>query len=868
MALLVAIGMFSCSTKKDKWANRTYHNITAKYNAYFNGREALKEGIKELEKKHEDNYFKVLNVYKMGSVEQSKGFYPTSEKVMKKAAKVIKKHSMMISGKERCKFIDDAYLLYGISNFYKRDYYAALEVFNYVAREAIKNTKRDNPQVIAKIWEMRAFQELGMYEDAQSIASVILNEKSLSRKDNAKFYTARTDFYLKQADYKKAIENAEEALKYEKAHANKLRLRFILAQLYQKTDELTKATQYYESALKLNPDYEMAVYARINIARCFDGNSSVKVRQVMKKMLNDPKNEEYYDQIHYAIGQLDEREGKVNDALKSYEKSIRASVKNNNQKGLSHIAKAEIFFTDNNFRQAATHYDTALTLISKDFPDYKTIESKKNSLADLMRQYIKIELYDSLVRVSKLSDAEIDVIIENLMVKAAEEEKIRQQKAEQAAKEAADRDAASNNTMGNAGLPSGTGAVWYFYNPAAMSFGFNEFKKVWGDRKLEDNWRRSVKQAVLPAFSGDPTANPDSVVQVATPKISKEDSIAAVKKTYLDKLPVDDNQRIAYTDSVIDAYYALGLIYKEQLKQLKQAAKVIQEMMAKYADNKYIPVVYYQLYRIYLAMPDEQEAEKYRSILLTRYGDSEYAQLIKDPEFGKKTLMNKKESEVYYDETYRQYLARNYDLVLSRCRTAEVKYSGNVLMPKFALLKALAIGQLRDVESFKSQLMDVIKTYPDDPVKTKATELLESLTRVQMGANAGGGMPKASVEIKYTYKADTTHLFAVWIKSKKANLNSMKNAVAAFNQESYASANLQISTMLVGANNQLLLVRNFSNSAKARVYLETIEQMDNVFETYDMDDIEVFYISPNNLTTVVKDQEVEPYFLFYKSVYR
>lgn len=859
----------ACSTKKDKWLNRTYHNVTAKYNAYFNGREALKEGIRDLEKQHVDNYFKVLNVYRMGSVEQSKSFNPVAEKVMKKAAKVIKKHSMMISGKERCKFIDDAYLLYGISHFYKRDYYAALEIFNFVSREGIKNTKKDDPQVVAKIWEMRAFQELGFYEDAQSIASLLLNEKSMNRRTSADFYTARTDYYLKQLEYPKAIENAEEALKYEKRHHKKLRLRFILAQMYQKTNKLADATKYYELTLKLNPDYEMAIYAKINLARSYDGDNSAKVRAVMKKMLVDPKNEEYYDQILYAIGQLDERESKKADALASYEKSIRVSVKNDNQKGLSHLAKGDIYLADANYKLGASHYDTAVTLISKDFPDYKLIEAKKNSLTDLMKQYIKIDLYDSLVRVSKLSPSEIDQIIEQLMVKAAEDEKIRREKEERAAKEAELKGGTNSDVAGTTGggnFNAGGGALWYFYNPAAMSFGFTEFKKIWGDRKLEDNWRRVNKQATLPVSTNEPDNTDTTDTSKPVVKLSKEDSIAAVKKTYLEKLPTNNEQRLAYTDSVVDAYYALGMIYREQLKELKQAARVINELMQKYPGNKYIPIVYYQLFRLYLAMPDETLAEKNKQILLRDYPDSEYAKLIADPDFGKRSLMSRKEADNFYDETYRQYLAKNYDLVLVRCRNAEIKYAGNALMPKFALLKSLAIGQTRDVEAFKTQLLDVIKTYPNDPVREKATELLESLLRVQGGGPNFNQKPTEIVN-KYTYKADTTHLFAVWIKDKKANLNNMKNGISQFNQDSYGSAGLIITTMLVGANSQLLIVQGFSNAAKARNYMEAVEEMDNIFETYDLDYVDFMYVTPNNLTTLVKDQEVEEYFTFFKKVY-
>jgi len=45
----VTLVIVSCSTKKNNFVNRKYHNTTAKYNGYFNGNESLKAGIKKLE---------------------------------------------------------------------------------------------------------------------------------------------------------------------------------------------------------------------------------------------------------------------------------------------------------------------------------------------------------------------------------------------------------------------------------------------------------------------------------------------------------------------------------------------------------------------------------------------------------------------------------------------------------------------------------------------------------------------------------------------------------------------------------------------------------------------------------------------------
>ena len=87
-----AIVLTSCSTKKNTLVNRTYHNITAHYNAYFYRNESLKEGVAKLGKLHEDNYDEVLSVFKYGDKRKAKSIYPEMDIAIEKASKVIQKH--------------------------------------------------------------------------------------------------------------------------------------------------------------------------------------------------------------------------------------------------------------------------------------------------------------------------------------------------------------------------------------------------------------------------------------------------------------------------------------------------------------------------------------------------------------------------------------------------------------------------------------------------------------------------------------------------------------------------------------------------------------------------------------------------------
>ena len=107
---------FSCSTKKKTWFHRTYHNTTAKYNGYFNGKESLKIGLRKIQE-HKDDYTQILPIYPTGDLKGLKKTHSHMDKAIRKASIVIQKHSIKIKGKEYCKWIDDNYLLLGMAIF-------------------------------------------------------------------------------------------------------------------------------------------------------------------------------------------------------------------------------------------------------------------------------------------------------------------------------------------------------------------------------------------------------------------------------------------------------------------------------------------------------------------------------------------------------------------------------------------------------------------------------------------------------------------------------------------------------------------------------------------------------------------------------
>ena len=873
LGLLCALFIWqACSTKRDRWLNRTYHGITAKYNGYFNGEELIKESWQMLDKKHIDNFAVILPVYRRGTLEDSKTIVPNADKAIKKASVVIKRHSMLIKGKEKNKYIDDSYLLIGKSHFIKRDYYASLEMFTYVVREYVKNYKKDPIFFRANTWLMRAYSELGMFSDAQMAIDRVVNEKNVPQKAKGEFLIAYTDFFLKQNNFEKAQKTAAEAVSYIRNRKMRARMMYINAQLLQKAEKYKEASAVYEALLKLNPSFEMAFNARINIARCFDvnGGDSKQVRLTLAKMIKEEKHRDFLDQIYFTLGELDQKEDKIDKAIDNYNLSIRTSTVNTNQKGLSHLAIAEIYFEEAEYKLSAAQYDSAVTFIAKEYPDYKQIENKRNSLAELVKHYNTIAYNDSILRMSILSDDQLNKVIDEIIAREKEEMRKQAEKAAAAAAMAQANPGSSFMPPGGAGFdqPAG-GAIWYFYNPSAMSFGFTEFRKIFGERKLEDNWRRSKKQLTLQFDDSDD--DDDDVIKDDEPKevMSPEDSLKIVRQQYKDRLPLSEEAKEASLDSIVEAYYDLGLVYKEKLKDLKKSADTYEELLRKYPDNKYRITALYQLFRLYLAMQKQNEADKYKNIILTKYPDSEYAKLIANPDFFAELAKSKKESDDFYTETFRMYKAGMYANVIERCRTAMVRFAESEMLPKFAYLKALALGKQRDVEAFRTALIDVVRSFPGDTVRVQAKELLDVLNRAQgiVEVDSTQKAPEEKPQI-FTYNADTTHYFAIWLKDKKLNTNNLKIAISDFNNKLYSLAKLQVGTNFVDPANQVIMIREFSNLNKAAEYLNTLGADTDVTDLLDFNKMELLLISAKNFNKLMKEKNIQEYFDYYKKVYQ
>jgi tetratricopeptide (TPR) repeat protein len=868
MAIFLVFVMASCSTKKNSFTRRLYHNLTAHYNVYWNGKEALKQAEQDLQLAVKDNFNMILPVFNYGTEAESKTISPLLDRAIEKGSKTILKHSMRFGGKEYVRWIDDAYLLIGKAYFYKRDFFSARRSFSFIMREYESNPIKYE----AMLWLARTYIEMEQYEKSGPLLNLIQADIDQGKgnvpmnvfKEQA---LVTADHFIRQEKYDQAIVYLYDGILDAGNKELKTRARFILAQIYQEEGDLAQASQLYAEVIRRNPPYDMAFQAKINMARAYEsdfGDSRVIIKQ-LTKMLRDDKNKDYLDQIYFALAEVSFKDQQDSLGIEYLKLSVARSVTNNYQKSASALMLADIFFEIPEYESAQAYYDTAVNFLPEDYPNYEEIKNKAGKLSDLVSNLQVVYVEDSLQRLAVMPEQERFKVIDQIIYDLIEEER-RQREAEELAQNMA---TFSQGQSGfNMGQPIG-GGKWYFYNPNTMSNGFTEFVRKWGNRKLEDLWRLKDKQIII--------YEPDEILDEQLDSLAQAGDTLGIKaldphnrEYYLKNIPFSEQALAKSNKAIAEALYNLGLIYAEGLDNSIKSIESYEELLQRYPDYPQKLKVYYRLYRLYLTLGNSERADYYRDIIVNDHPDSDYAMIILDPDYYKTLQAKETELASLYSQAYQAYERGQYFTVISDADRAVRLYGDSVeLIPKFLYLKALSVGRVDVVDSLAVVLRNIVKKYPDSEVKPLAQNLLDYISRDRPDLGTGVQTVKTDSVFKspYTYTPNDIHLYLLVVKRQAVKLNAIKVRISDHNKNYFGLRQLTVNSLLLDENRYMITVGNFDDAADALSYYRKTSGDPYVFAELGSGNYTEAVISMKNYPVFYKDKNMVLYRKFFEIEY-
>jgi outer membrane protein assembly factor BamD (BamD/ComL family) len=319
---------------------------------------------------------------------------------------------------------------------------------------------------------------------------------------------------------------------------------------------------------------------------------------------------------------------------------------------------------------------------------------------------------------------------------------------------------------------------------------------------------------------------------------------------------------------IVDAYYNVGSIYKEQLQNNQKSVDAFEELLKRFPENKYKQTSYYQLYRIYLAMNNIPKSDYYKEILFREYPESDYVKIIKNPEAAGDIAASKSQVEQFYTETYELFAQSNYEGALANCRRADSLYSKSRQAPQFAYLKALCIGHTQDINAFETALAQVVVKYPKDPVKEKAQEMLDAIKKQKNPdaavASDSTATPKKD---KFVFREDGEYYTLIIVENGKGDLNKFKTKLSNFNAESFSTEDITINSLFLDASHQMINVKSFDGKAKAMTYFNALSPKKDLFSDLVPGTYHMFVISAENYSVFYKDKNIDDYEQFFTKNY-
>lgn len=729
--------LVACSTKKDSFISRNSHALSTEYNILYNGQIALDKGIDGITANSKDNFWKRLPIERMqisdGFTMERKTISTDFELAETKATKAIQKHSMNIGGGERNNQIDEAYLLLGKARYYDQRFLPALDAFNYILYK-YSNSSRIYE---AKIWREKTNMRLG--NDALVIKNItkLLKDKELNKQVFADANALLSEAFLNLEEKDSALAKLKIAEGNTKVSSERARYRFILGQLYQELGKKDSAIYSYQSVIDMNRKSERkyVIQAYAKKAQLFDyksGDTTVFLK-TYNKLIGDRENRPFLDVIYREMGVFYDKKNKQKSALSFYNASLKKATIDQYLIASNYRDLGNMYFRNTNYPVAAKYYDSTLVKLDVKTREYSRIQKTRKNLDEVILLETIAKTNDSIINVVSLSETDRISYFENYIDKLKKENeakrileekrKAKQENIERNSKTAFSDQESVNLTKKSSLFPTviadpssqNAASVFYFYNPAAIAFGKPEFKRIWGDRSLNGNWRLSANKTV---FTVNDSINRD--------KVTSENKLATGKSIekymtgyYLKQLPTTQTA----IDSIVKernfTYYQLGVIYKEKFKEYELASTKLEQLLKNNPEEKLVLPALYNLFKIY-QITDGIKAEEIKNRISTQFPNSRYAQIMNNSN----VISDNETPEKVYNKWYKLYQDKQFSFVLEKIDDLINQFSGDEIVSKFELLKVNIIGKLKGLAAYKMALQELADNYPNKEEGKKAQEIL------------------------------------------------------------------------------------------------------------------------------------------------
>ena len=862
---LVLLG--ACSTETNTFVNRTYHYTTARFNGHFNAQELLRVSLKTYNGSRVDDFYGILPINPLPNESEVKGMLPAIDTAVSKCSKVILNHSMpsaenmFYKQAEYNTWIDETWLTVGQALFYRRDYDRALSNFQFVKRFFAK----DPSTYTAELWIAKIYIEQRKFADAKLILDGLNEIAQLQKKKTIKDYIpflnkkeksegpemntslqfdihkTYADLSLKRNDFEEAIIGLVLAIEKCKNGKEKARLNFILAQLYQRANQFPEAEKCFSKAMKAAAPFDISFNARLNRAMVGGGE---RLAKDLKRMLRDAKNAGFKDQIFYAMAMVEINRNDQVKAKSYLTESAFFSTTNKRQKAMSYEKLGDLSFNTKDYVSAQKYYDSSARFINEDYPNGDLVKNKAIKLADLVKAIETANFEDSVQRIAKMTEKDREDFLKETL-KEMKRDQQRRKEQEAAKLLALQQNQAPTGVVNNSNK-------FIFNNPKLREDGYNEFRKLWGQRENEDDWRRSDK--IVMNIAANPSEQDSSLVTNDSPL--ENDSLSI--ETLLKNIPLTDSAYAQSEERLFEALYSAGVLYKEVLGEMDLAAAQFQAILDKQQTNMTDLSAAFQLYKL---NEGTDQAEVFKKHILKNYPNSDAANYFRDPDFYVKQKESALKDQQKYLKLLEKYNQESFSQVLAESQLIVDNDLSNAYRAEYMLLNALAFGQLNEnKQDLVPRLTRIVEEKPKSDQATRAKEMLD-IIKNGYSKSVPANFDKKSIFIDVPNAVQ----YVIVLLDTDEDIEEARNAISDFSGKGFKLAKVKVSQKMTLNETNFILVQEFQTAKIASEYINAYKAGFEYLD--DFQNNKIYIINQENLKKLIETSKFDDYKVFYDDNY-
>ena len=607
LILLTGLFLVGCgSSLKSSW-----NNFTAYYNTFYNARESFKSGLKKVK-----NQPVTIDPSSPVRIHPSpnKAGYNDFQNAIDKGAQVLRRFP-------DSKWVDDAILLIGKSNYYRQEFYPALQKFEELINAG------SSPEMISRaiIWKSRTQLDLKQYT-----AGVSFVESELEQYPAQWPRKYRGEIQALAGQHHVMLDNLEEAVGYlfdATANIRKKpmlgRTYFLLGQVLEQRERYGEAFNAFREVENNFPDFEYLYWSQFkqaDIARKA-GRYDLAL-DIFQTLRNDDKNVDRRGRLLFEIGRTHEMMGEAKQAETMF-KNLLYGTESQQPRDL----KANIYFrlgkiySDqyDQYQTAAAYFDSSST-IHASTPSGSNTDNPAE-LADTYGEYTELKKSitraDSLLRLGSLSEQALDSALTAIRIQKQKE--LEQESEELTA--IANTEITEDESAGTPDIPSRYG--YLNYKDAQLVRQYKaQFRLRWGDRPLVDNWRRAeaIRGIERQEDVGTANTNPSAIGP------ENEETDVALD---LEEIPRTTEQKNKLRRGKANAQYNLGNLLFLNLNMPDSARHYFHRVLKNDDAKQLHPPAMYSLFEIFTADENSDSLQYWGKMIQKKYPDTQYAKRVK-----------------------------------------------------------------------------------------------------------------------------------------------------------------------------------------------------------------------------------------------